>query len=356
MTLNTEDKALKQELMDGIRPDPVDVWPAVSAAIHRRPDRVRHGLPRRVLIPMIALVALICLMGAGYLNHWYVFDSDGSKTELAENEGYAQKDGAVIMQLYKENGSEGIFNPYDWTENADYPLGGIPLAGNPSAALIQEAEAGQLVETWDHELPFTQVMGAYTTDYAEFQRMVENNVLHFSLPDEETLPASYDQHTLFQAGYYLTPEDLPDARALSSETANGLKTTVYALPDKVQEQVGHVELYWFNEEKEGLLFAINLADSTEMLFTADESEEATIHPITVEGFEKAVLYECYNEYYGKTERLVFLWKAAGPLETMAMGYNATVQIAESTTRSYVMYSLDAVGLREDEILSIVNGL
>ena len=103
--LDQEELILQKKMKDSLIAEKKDLWPAIEKAIAKnRAETVpvtRKHISRRIWVTAAALAAVLGLMGAGILKHWFVCDSDGSKMILAENEGFEPGNGFAGMKPYK---------------------------------------------------------------------------------------------------------------------------------------------------------------------------------------------------------------------------------------------------------------
>ena len=364
--LDREELALQNKLREGLTINRTDLWPAVKAAVEKDQASAvpeRRGslrIPRRTFVLAAALVAALALMGAGILNHWFIYDSAGNKTTLAEDEGFAAREEYAVMKPAASQDADGNLRyAYDWVDDDSWIPGGLQIPGNSTEernipGLRQSLKllpAGTLAEISANGARYTAVQGSFSTDYETCRKTVLPNSLGIRLPDVSMIPGEYNEHLSFTAGYYVTEKDYAARKELASESADLYTLKSFSLPDSVQNQIGWYALEWFRADKSPVTYTVHLAETDEMYFpTKDEAD--IVKSITVEGFDKAVCYEQYNKAFDAQEISVILWQKIDPVKGLDLGYSSAPAVSE---KHYAVYILDAVGLTEEEAVRIAAG-
>ena len=312
------------------------------------------------MITAAALIAGMCLMGAGFLKHWFVYDSSGNQTTLTEAEAFDPGEGYASMKPAEAGETvpaEDLWFAYDWIDDEALIPGGLQIPGSTAEdqdipELREKLIAlpqGTLAEIRANGAEYAGVQGSFTTDYEACERAVQNNVLGIRLPDASLIPVDYNEHLSFTAGYYVTEKDYA-ARVLSAAEDSGryaLKS--YTLPESVHSQIGSYVLEWFRPDKSQIICTAYLAENDEMYIpTTDETD--IVKPMTIEGFAKALYWEHYNQAYDAQEISLMLWQEIDPVTVLELGYRS-----ELSEKHYIVYILDAVGITEEEAVRIAEG-
>ena len=363
--LDQEELAIQKKLRDGLSWEKTDLWPAVKAAVGRESASAGTGLrrnariSRRVALTAAALIAGLCLMGAGFMSSWFVYDSAGNQTKLTEAEGFAPGEGYAVMKPAADGEqlpAEELSYPYDWVENEALIPGGLQIpgktAGEQNIPELREKLAhlpqGTLAEVRANGIGYAEVQGSFSTDYAACEAAVRNNALGIRLPDASLIPADYNERLSYTAGYYMTEPDYAAREELASEDAGRYALKTYTLPESVRSQVGWYALEWFRADKSPVICTAHLAETDEMLITTTD-EKDTVRPLAIEGFDKALYWEHYNQAYDAQEISLMLWQEIEPVTVLELGYRSAPEAVE---KRYVVYILDAVGLTEEEAVRI----
>ncbi len=365
ITLDQEERILQKKMKNSFSPAEKDLWPAIQRAIVRdsavNEIAARRGMrsSRRLLITAAALVAVLGLMGAGILRHWYVYDSCGSRTTLAETEGFEPGEGgAALKPNLQENTlpAEDLYFFYDWVENKDLIPGGLQIPGSTSEdrnipelkESLEKLPKGTFVDIQANGIWYTGVQGFFTQDYAAFKNEIQDNTLGIRLPDAAAIPADYSEHLSFTAGYYMTEKDYAARKELNSEKTERYALQSWLLPETVEDQIGQYALEWFRTDKKPITCTAHLAATDEMYIPATDAS-VTVRPLTVRGFDKALYLEQHNAAFDAQEISVMLWQKIDPVTILTPGFHAAPVPEE---KHYIVYILDAVGLTEEEAVRI----
>ena len=363
--LDPEERILQKKMRDGLVRDKTDLWPAVRKAVVQESTSAGAGARRkgrvsvRVCLTAAALIAGLALMGAGFLKHWFVFDSSGSQSTLTETEAFEPGEGYASMQPAADADAppaEDVFFHYDWTENEAWIPGGLQIPGSTAeeqdipelrdalAALPQ----GSYAEIRANGTGYTGVQGSFTTDYKELEQTAEGNALGLRLPDASLIPADYNEHLSFTAGYYVTEADYAARELLEAKETDRYALESYSLPESVRSQIGSYALMWFKADKSPVICTAYLAETDDLLITTTDENDA-VKPLAIKGFDKALCWEHYNAAHDAQEITLTLWQEIEPVTVLELGYHSSPVPAE---KHYIVYTLDAVGLTEEEAVRI----
>lgn len=366
MTYDKTDEMLRERLLE-IQPAERDLWPEIARKIRIEKPWPRY---RKAMVTIGAVcAAALCLMGAGILRHWYVFDSSGAKTELNEGEGFPM--GEVTALPVKDEEPAEIFFAYDWPDTA----GNVPFGAEWPAlnAFFDRAEPGVLLAgghtVENGSVMQTETKGFFETDYEAFLKKAAGNALDLRFPEAAAVPEAYSQRQRFTASFYLTREDVRGAELLDQtageENAGWYGAASYALPEGITKQIGSYALEWFREDKKPVTVTASLAENTELFLTSAD-DDMTVQTRELTGFEKAVFWQYHNEYFDADDVRIVLWEKIDPLETAdlyalfdgdpkALSEESGDPSAYKTAR-YICYEVSGVGLCEEELMKIVLSL
>ncbi len=365
--LDAEELAIQKMINRSIVLGKTDLWPSVQKEILRecmgntkKMKRV-SSVSKRVWIPAAALTVTLCLLGAGVLTHWFIYDSNGHMTVLTENDGFKTgSENAAIMPSMDPEASGTLFHPYDWADDPAYIPGGLQIPGHSAEERnipklkekLGKLQPASYAEIRINGMFYTAVQGSFTTDYETCKKTVSNNVLGIRLPDDSLIPADYSERLSFTIGYFLTEKDYASRKTLSEEETEQYMLRSCRLPETVDQQVGWYVLEWFKPDKSPIICTAHLSGTDEWYIpTTDEKD--IVKPLSVDGFAKALYWERHNETYDDQEISVMLWQKMDPVDVMETGYTSQPDIAE---RRYIVYTLDTVGISGEDAVKIAKSL
>ena len=305
------EEAVIREHFERITPAKADLWPGVRrgiAAAEKKPQRTRHrGLAAALVCGALVLVVLMGMAS----QRFFVFHSDGSRTELGKDGAYTDQNGTTYSYAGEPTDVDGVVFEYDWP---------------------------------DRQLPTDNPFSFFMTDYRDFSERVGENRLGIRLPKLSAIPAEYSQRPYFRAEYYLTQDDLEKGADPDS------------LPESVLAQIGRYQMYWFKENKE--LFSVScmpiedLESVTGMVFISDDST-VSYRPVEIEGFEKAFVVTYYNKVYEKYGTDLILCQSIEATELYDTAFEGVPGARETMTANYISYHIQTVGLSEREAINAV---
>ncbi|MCR5295016.1 MAG: hypothetical protein K6E30_07570 [Lachnospiraceae bacterium] len=362
--LDQGERTLQKKLKDSYVSEKTDLWPAVQRAVAKEPAQAISGtrrapVSRRVWVAAAALAAVLGLMGAGIFKHWSIYDSSGKKETLAQEEAFEPGDGYAAMKPAEEEeafSKTELYYAYDWVENENLIPGGLQIPGNTAEEqnipelkekLIQIPQ-GSLVEISTNGIDYAEVQGSFTSDYEICKETIGDNALGIRLPEESLIPSEYREHLSFTSGYYITEKDYASREESASEKTERYTLQSYLLPESVRSQTGWYALEWFKADKSPIICTAYLAENDEMYIPVSE-EKDRVKPLAVDGFDKALNWEHYNEAYDAQEITLMLWQKIDPVTVLELGYGKD---PAPSRKQYIVYMLDAVGITADEALRI----
>ena len=184
--LDREELLIQKKMRESLSRGKAELWPSVKRAIAKEDCRTGNRVwrtmrfPGRAWVPAAILAMALCVMGAGILRHWYVYDSSGSRTALAEGDGFDAGEGyAVMLPSADHVAAEEIRIPYDRADDPAFIPGGLQIPGNTEEERdipelkekLRQLPPGTYAEISANGMTYAAVQGHFTADYEECRKM-----------------------------------------------------------------------------------------------------------------------------------------------------------------------------------------